>query len=421
MPLPLSPSDLRGIARLTTDAVVGATDVTEAMHATIARPFSRRTRTGGITGMVYRTVRGVSRGVGVALQGALAVAEVTPLAQRLHRPDAPARDALVAVLNGVLGDTLAAQNNPLATTMHFRHRGRPLSPVRAQIADAVPAPSSTLLVQVHGICMHDGQLRNDSGDACAPLAKALGATLISLRYNTGRHISANGDDFARALHGLVTAWPRPVRRLVIVGHSMGGLVARSAFYYGNASGHDWPQRDASLVMLGSPHHGTHLERLGNGFETLLHATPYASPLARLGRIRSAGVTDLRFGNITHDDWAGSERFERGPDRRRPVPLPAGVACYRDGSHPRRRLRQPARPHPRGWARAPAQRAWRSPRPRSRPARTAGAPLGGGGDGSLRPHPPAGGRAAARRLAGVGPAGDCRGGTVGWGITIPLPS
>lgn len=327
MPLPLSPSDLRGITRLTTDAVVGAADVTEAMHATITRPFSRRTRTGGITGMVYRSVRGVTRGVGVAVDGALALAERTPLAKRLYRPEAPSREALVAILNGVLGDTLADKSNPLATQMHFRHRGRPLALDRSRIADAVRAPASTLVVQVHGICMHDGQLRYGAADACAPLADALGATLVALRYNTGRHISENGDDFARALNHLVMVWPRPVRRLVIVGHSMGGLVARSAFHYGAASGHDWPMRDASLVMLGSPHHGTHLERLGNGFETLLQTTPYSAPIARLGRIRSAGVTDLRFGNITHEDWAGRERFERGPDRRRPVPLPAGVDCF----------------------------------------------------------------------------------------------
>ena len=306
-----------------TGTVTGLTDVVEAAHATVTRPLGRSVRTRGLTGLVYRIVRAVTRGVGHALDAVLP-ASASGTTDALPR-GGPARDAVVAALNGAFGDTLAAQGNPLATPMHLRHGGRTLD--LGDIAASVPAPSDVVLVRVHGICMHDGQWGGDGHDPAATLAEGLGATLVSLRYNSGRHISENGRDFAGLLETLVAAWPREVRRLVIVGHSMGGLVARSAFAVATEAGHTWPARDVSLAMLGSPHHGAPLERIGNRVDALLGATRYSAPFARLGQIRSAGVTDLRFGTVRDEDWADHDRFERGPDRRRPLPLPEGVACY----------------------------------------------------------------------------------------------
>jgi hypothetical protein len=88
----------------------------------------------------------------------------------------------------------------------------------------------------------------------------------------------------------------------------------------------WPGRLRKLVFLGTPHHGAPAERLGNWVNVVLGAAPFTGPLARLPRIRSAGVTDLRHGNVLEEDWKGSDRFGVGPDRRRPVPLPRGVKC-----------------------------------------------------------------------------------------------
>jgi hypothetical protein len=81
-----------------------------------------------------------------------------------------------------------------------------------------------------------------------------------------------------------------------------------------------------IACLGSPHHGAPLERGGNWFEELVGSLPFAGPLSRLGRLRSAGITDLRHGNLIDEDWNGGDRFERAHDRRTPVPLPAGVQC-----------------------------------------------------------------------------------------------
>ncbi len=81
-----------------------------------------------------------------------------------------------------------------------------------------------------------------------------------------------------------------------------------------------------LVFLGTPHHGALLERIGNWVDVILGKTPYAA-FARLGQIRSASVTDLRYGNLIDEDSQGHDRFARAPDTRRAVPLPDRVACY----------------------------------------------------------------------------------------------
>jgi len=81
------------------------------------------------------------------------------------------------------------------------------------------------------------------------------------------------------------------------------------------------------VFLGTPHHGAPLERAGNRLDDMLGSTRYTAPLASLGQLRSAGITDLRYGHVLDQDWQGHDRFRRQPDSRRIVPLPADVACH----------------------------------------------------------------------------------------------
>lgn len=328
---------LRGAAKLAAEATTGLTDLVEAVHARIASvpglPGPADGRTRGITGLVYKTIRGVTRAVGGSvdtLLGALAPA-LGPRPGAEPGLPSPEREAVLAALNGVLGDHLAKTANPLAIRMALRSGGRALPLQREALESALlnsgqPA-GDKVLVLIHGLCMNDLQWRRAGHDHGEALAAALGFTPVYLHYNTGLHVSTNGRALANLLEQLLAQWPRPIARFAIVAHSMGGLLARSALHYGRAAGHHWTDRLDDLACLGTPHHGAPLERAGQGVDMLLSATPYAGPLGRLAKLRSAGITDLRHGNLIDEDWVGGDRFESATDRRKAVPLPAGPRCY----------------------------------------------------------------------------------------------
>ena len=331
MPSHFRPSDAREAARLATAAAAGLTDLVEALHGVIAAgppPLARTPdgKTRGLTRVVYRNVRGVTRAVGSGVDALLA--RLVPF---LKAPDStPERDAVLAALNGVLGDDLEAAGSPLALPMEARLDGRPLALEPKALRLAVPGARGRLVLFVHGLCMNEmawDRREGPSAAAFGSLASDLGATELRLRYDTGLHVSTNGRRLAGLLEALVTAWPAPVEELSIVAHSMGGLVARSAGHYGAAAGHSWPRRLGNLVFLGTPHHGAPLERIGNLAQLVLAATPWSAPFARLGKIRSGGITDLRHGNLLDEDWEGRDRFAHRPDERAFVPLPVGVRAF----------------------------------------------------------------------------------------------
>jgi pimeloyl-ACP methyl ester carboxylesterase len=322
----VSLSDVLGLSRLIFDAADGVTGIVEQMHSSVLDTPGLPLPTQGVHGMtrlVYRGVRGAFRLTSKGIGGAAALIDAKPD----DRPTSRGREVALAALNGVIGDHLAATGNPLAIQMQFRRDGRALKLDRATLAEAFPDATGKLAVLVHGLCASDLQWRRLNHDHGATLADELGYTPVYLSYNSGLHISVNGRAFADALEALVSGWPVEIDDFVVIGHSMGGLVARSACRYGEEAGHHWRQKLRKLVFLGTPHHGAPLERLGNWVDVMLGKTPYAAAFARLGQIRSAGVTDLRYGNLMDEDWQGRDRFARAPDTRRAVPLPEGVACY----------------------------------------------------------------------------------------------
>lgn len=317
----LHPADLRALARLVTQATTGVTNLVEHVH--LGQPLPGvPDRNGGIAPLTYRTIRGVTRLVGDSLDTVLAPLEL--LGER--RPTAE-RQAVLAALNGALGDQLAESGSSLAVTMAFRHNGETLPEDQPGLARALPAAGGKVILLIHGLLMSDTQWAFDGDDFGAALARDLGYTPIYLLYNSGRHISTNGRELADRLEALLSIWPCPAEEVSILGYSMGGLVARSAAHYGAAANHDWYRRLRHLVFLGTPHHGAPLERGGAWVNVALEAVPYAAPFGRIGRGRSAGITDLRHGNLLDEDWRGRDRFRDRLDTRQIVPLPAGVACY----------------------------------------------------------------------------------------------
>jgi len=332
----LHATDLRGAARLATDATAGLTDLVEAMHERVARLPGFGTpaldgRTGGLTGLVYKTIRGVTRVVGGSIEALLGL--LAPALSATEDAPGPGREreAIVAALNGVLGDYLAATANPLAIKMAFHQGGQPLPLERAALKAALPDAGPRLLVLLHGLCMNDLQWSRAGHDHGAALAQQVDYTPVYLHYNSGLHVSINGHALSLQLEQLLDAWPVPVERCVLLGHSMGGLLARSALHYGAQGGLRWPAQVTDLVCLGAPHHGAPLERAGNWVDLVLGVTPYAAPFARLGKVRSAGITDLRHGNLVDEDWVGRDRFARSADRRQHLPLPERVRCYALGA------------------------------------------------------------------------------------------
>ena len=326
----LRATDARGVARLATLATAGVTDIAEGVHRSVlgsmGLPGGKAAgRTRGLTGLVYQGIRGVTRLVDVGLQAALLRLE--PFLDRSSETSAappPEREAVLAALNGVMGDRLAADGNPLALPMELRQQGRPID--LAALGASGQATGKVLLL-LHGLCMNDLQWQRAGHDHGALLAKELGYTPVYVRYNTGLHTSTNGRELADRIEALLADWPVPVQEFTVLVHSMGGLVMRSACQHATAAGQQWPKRLDKLVFLGTPHHGAPLERAGNWVDVILGSTPWSRPFARLGQLRSAGITDLRYGHVQDADWQGHDRFRKSPDRRQPLPLPAGVACF----------------------------------------------------------------------------------------------
>lgn len=316
----LHAADLHGVGRLLLLAVGAVIDRTEALHMKVTGAAVMPGQAGG-SGAAYRRARALTRMAGHLIDAALGQGvQERPLSSAQ-------REAVLAALNGLFGDLLARLDNPLAIPMRLRQRGHALRLETAALAAEVEAPGPRLLLLVHGLCRSDLQWCRGKHDHGAALARDLGYTPLYLHYNTGRHVSTNGRELADLLERLVAQWPVPVEEVTILAHSMGGLVARSACHYGRVAHHAWPARLGHMVFLGTPHHGAPLERHGNWLGAVLGRSALTAPLARLGELRSAGITDLRHGNLLDEDWAGHDRFMQHGDTRRHVPLPRAVKCY----------------------------------------------------------------------------------------------
>lgn len=322
--MPTRAEELREAVRLAVDATLGVTDVVQKMHHTIGagpailgRPLEGVVKL--LSAPAYAGVRLVTHLVGAGLDKVL-----EQLGPALGPgSDGVEQDLVVGALNGVVGDVLAERGSTLAISTAFRRAGKPLD------VAALGAVTGRLLVLVHGSSATDASWSRAGAHHGAALEQdaALGFTWVALRYNSGRHVSVNGREFAQALEVLVTSWPVPVTEVVIVAHSMGGLVTRSACEVAEAGALRWRRLLSTIVFLGTPHQGAPMERVGNVVGMLLGVSRYSAPLTALAQIRSAGVTDLRFGLTRDEEWQGVDRFALERDPRARAALPAGVRCF----------------------------------------------------------------------------------------------
>lgn len=256
--------------------------------------------------------------------------------------------ALVSALNGLIGDQLERSGSALHQPASVRVDGGAVALDPASVAAAFPDASSQVVVFLHGLM--GNEFYWDWGGAGVAdtyggrLAVDLGCTPVYLRYNTGLHISENGMAVASLLDELVTAWPVEVQGMALVGHSMGGLVARSACHQASESGQCWTQHVRHVISLGTPHLGAPLEQGAHVAAEALYALPETRMLGAFLRRRSAGIRDLRHGSLVDEDWRDRDPHALRAAACKEVPLLVGARhCFvsatitRSPQHPLGRL------------------------------------------------------------------------------------
>jgi hypothetical protein len=332
---PQDSSELGALAELAADGFGGAVTRVQELHEAVAdRSFGPpgptraassgpRTVHDAIAGSVYAAVRGagtlIGAGVGQAVRAAGGGTRIS---------DHPRGRIAQGALNGLWGDRLEEAASPLAVPMAVRMDGRDVAPEREAIAAAFPLATTYPVIFLHGLCESDAAWSIRAGERGGTYATRvlgdLGATAVTIRYNTGLRISENGRRLAALLEALVDTWPVAIERLALVGHSMGGLVMRSAGHAGTEHDHRWPALVDSTISLGTPHLGAPLEQAAHLATWALAAVPESRPIAAVLRARSAGIRDLRYGSLVDAEWEALDPEALRGFERADVPLLEGA-------------------------------------------------------------------------------------------------
>lgn len=323
--------------RLSGDVLGGVVGMVADVHSAVSHRVGQALPPGAqpvndiqaaTAGAIYSLVRHAHRAV------PRAVTQVTSLAAGEDLPsisDSTVGRTVLPVVNGFHGDYISAQHAPLAVPMAVRVAGHDLPLRHHEVAEAFPQASPDLVVFVHGLVGDDRnwQFGQDAPGDNYPqrLAADLDITPVLVRYNTGLHISDNGRLLGELIEELVACWPVPVGSIRLVGHSMGGLVCRSACYQGDQRGMRWTGLTTAVVTLGSPHRGAPLEKAVNVVDWLMRRIPEAEPIGRPLAVRSAGVKDLRYGALVEQDWLGHDPDEFLRDRCTEIPFLPQATYY----------------------------------------------------------------------------------------------
>ena len=224
--------------------------------------------------------------------------------------------AVLAAIGAAVGDSLANDRRTQSLVPELDLRADGSSITTEEFARQSRGSAETVVVFLHGLGCTELNWSPEVIGGAGPATAAL------IRYPTGSSIADNGDEFAMLLDELLRAMPE-CQRLVLVGHSMGGLVARRAIEVNP----DIADRVTDLITLGSPHGGSPIEKGAQAALLTLGSFAATKPLARLGHRRSAGIKDLRHGAIRAEDWGGHDPDTTWRDRTRAIPLPDHVNHY----------------------------------------------------------------------------------------------
>ena len=325
--------EIRALGEIAGRSIARPSAVARDVHGAVTRRvFGALGPLGAPVRIVHDTVSNVSyRGIAAALRaplqaGGLAASRVAGPGSR-SLADSPLGALGLGAANGVFGDRLARDHPDLSLELTIRDRGSAVALDADGVAAAFTEATPRLAVFVHGLCGTEHtwgwRLPGAKPDPTygARLREELGFTPVYVRYNTGLHVSDNGRRLAATLEQLLAHWPTEVEAVALVGHSMGGLVSRSACHYGEAEGHLWTDRVRHVVCLGTPHLGAPLEKAANVAGWAFNRIPETRPFGDFFlNDRSAGIKDLRFGSCVEEDWCDCEPDEFLRDRCREVPF-----------------------------------------------------------------------------------------------------
>ena len=315
----MSDSELRALTLVGFDELRQASGGIGSINRAVAGRVFRAVGPGAaLVRPVHEAVtRSVFAGLGLGTR-AIGMAAAAAVGSR----DAPALSttprgsALIAAVTGLRGDALEAEGSPLSQPMAVRVDGEPVALDPDSLREAFPDAGPRLVVFVHGLMTTEFSWALFGPETYGErLARELGCTPVYVRYNTGRHISENGRSLSELMEELVAAWPVDAEQIALVGHSMGGLVARSACCHAAEEGADWAGLITHSVSLGTPHMGAPLEQAVHMLSAGLARLPETRPFANFLRRRSGGIRDLRQGSLVDEDWRDSD-----PDALR------GAAC-----------------------------------------------------------------------------------------------
>ncbi|HUH81565.1 MAG TPA: alpha/beta fold hydrolase [Solirubrobacteraceae bacterium] len=295
-----------------------------------------------LSSRAYGAIGAGASGLGKAVDAAM---EQRGVGERISLSTSQGGSFGLAVLNGLIGDRLEREGSALAQPTSVRIDGEPIKLDEPSLRDAFPQATPRLAVFIHGLTGDEFCWSWGAEDAYGErLATDLGYTAVYLRYNSGLHISENGRTVAALLEALVEAWPIEVQQIALVGHSMGGLVARSAAHQADEQDRMWVRHVRHLVSLGTPHMGAPLEQGAHRAAVALDKLPETRMLGSFLKKRSAGIRDLRHGSLVDEDWRGRDPEALRAVACKEVPLlPWATHCFvsatitRDPRHPLGRL------------------------------------------------------------------------------------
>jgi pimeloyl-ACP methyl ester carboxylesterase len=370
---------LKGFISLVFDAIGETTDLVERTHFAVAKRSVRRFVPVApvsppvqsvndahemVASGVYGSIRVVNRGIRAALNvGAdIAISQVDRRGRRKRgsltassasdTPDgfSKAVDHAQAAVNGLYGDYLHRRENNLSLDMSIRHGGRALPMYPDAFRDAFSRPHGKICVFVHGLGCTESMWSMGSERYYSEPGVHFGSRLeadceytpVFIRYNTGRHVSENGRLLSRFLTEVLSVYPKEIEEIIMVGHSMGGLVVRSAAHYGNEHNEAWVSKLRHVFCLASPHLGAPLEKGVNLLTGILRtfSTAGTQVPAEILNTRSAGIKDLRFGYTVDEEWTGEDPDGIFNDNRQNIPLLDSIHYHflaatftRDPQHP----------------------------------------------------------------------------------------